>query len=94
MNITPIRETGGSRTGTLELDYNSICTMVGNPNVTDLDDSDKVKASWGFQDETGKKGFIWCYKYYGDIEKCEYWSTDGDKELLTKLFGENFEGDR
>ena len=94
MKITPIRKTGGSRTGTLEASYQEIVDVVGKPNVTDMDDPDKVKASWGFQDDTGRKGFIWCYHYYGDVKKCNSWSTDGDTNLMTELFGNKFEGDR
>lgn len=64
MNIEMIRETGGSRRGTLSATYSEIVSVVGSPNVTDMDDEYKVKASWGFQDSsTGRKGFVWCYKY-------------------------------
>lgn len=91
MKIVPIKETGGSRTGILNTDYDTIVKQVGKPNVTDMDDEVKVKASWGFKDEdSGKTGFIWCYKFYGNPEDCDYWSTDGDKDLLSKLFGPNF----
>lgn len=94
MKIIPIGETGDSRTGTLNTDYNTIVKQVGEPNVTDLDDESKVKASWGFKDEfTGKKGFIWCYKFYGNPEDCNYWSTDGSEALLHRLFGPDFTTD-
>lgn len=89
--LTPIRETGGSRTGTLhDISYKKIVEKVGEPNVSDIDDPDKVKASWGFQDETGRKGFIWSYKYYGPIEECDYWSADGDADLMSEIFGPNY----
>ena len=91
MKIVPIRETGDSRTGTLNADYNTIVKQVGEPNVTDMDDEDKVKASWGFKDkDTGKEGFIWSYRFYGSPEDCKSWSTDGDEVLMYKLFGTRF----
>jgi hypothetical protein len=94
MKITPIRETGSSRTGTLKADYKTIVEQVGEPNVTDMDDEDKVKASWGFKDEdTKKEGFIWCYHFYGNPENCDSWSTDGDETLLFRLFGEKFKAE-
>jgi hypothetical protein len=91
MNITPIRETGPSRTGTLNASYDQIVEKVGPPNVTDMDDPIKVAASWGFEDDQGRKAYIWSYKYYGDIEECFCWSTDGDQSLLQELFGKNFQ---
>ena len=94
MKITPIRETGDSRTGTLSTSYQEIVDVVGEPNVTDMDDVSKVKASWGFQDENGRKGFIWCYHYYGNVKNCESWSADGNADLMTELFGDKFEGNR
>jgi hypothetical protein len=87
LTVSPIRETGGSRKGTLNTDYATIVQKVGKPNVTDMDDADKVKASWGFADNKGRKGFIWCYKHYGRPETCDIWSVDGDMELLKELFG-------
>lgn len=92
MKIVPIREVGSGRTGTLTTSYKNIVEKIGKPNVTDMDDPDKVKASWGFKDEeTGAEGFIWCYKYYGKPESCKSWSTDGDATLLKTLFGDAFE---
>lgn len=94
-NIVQIRETGFSRTGTLHATYDEIVKAVGEPNVTDIDDPDKVKASWGFgrQNNPGSKGFIWCYNYYGNVKYCKSWSADGDPELLTELFGSKFSVD-
>ena len=87
MKIRPIKETGSSRTGTLNTSYSNIVAKLGEPNVTDMDDEDKVPASWGFQDEeTGRKGFIWAYKYYGNLHGCRSWSADGDASLLKELF--------
>ena len=89
MKLTGIRKAGSSRTGTLNVSYSEIVEKVFEPNVTDMDDSDKVKASWGFQDETGRKAFIWSYKYYGNVTDCKYFSVDGDMDLLHELFGSN-----
>lgn len=86
MKLKPIRETGSSKTGGLGMTYKEIVEKVGEPNVTDMDDADKVKASWGFEDEKGRKGFIWCYKHYGKPETCEMWSLDGDMNLLSEIF--------
>jgi len=90
IQLLQIRETGGSRTGTLNATYQEIVDTVGKPNVTDMDDDKKVKASWGFSDAScfskGRKGFIWCYKFYGDAKDCTSWSVDGDKDLLNELF--------
>ena len=88
LQINGIRETGSSRTGRLSATYKEIVDKIGKPNVTDMDDESKVKASWGFKDNEGRKSFIWCYKY-PSAESCENWSVDGDKSLLKELFGEN-----
>lgn len=85
MKLTPIRETGGSRTGTLTATYDVIVKTVGEPNVTDMDDKYKVKASWGFKSGE-RKAFIWCYKW-SNPKSCTSWSIDGDKALLKQLFG-------
>lgn len=87
--LIPISEIGGHRTGTLNLSYQEIVEKIFKPNCTKLDDPDKVKASWGFQDQSGRKGFIWCYMWYGKKETCKEWSVDGDKNLLIELFGNN-----
>jgi hypothetical protein len=88
LKLTPIAECGGSKQGTLSASYKEIVEKIFKPNATKLDDPDKVKASWGFQDENGRKGFVWCYKYYGKKETCTSWSVDGDKNLLSELFGD------
>lgn len=85
--MKPIRRTGSSRKFTVYATYDEICELIGPPNVTDMDDPDKVKASWGFMDEaTERMGFIWCYKT-SDPKNCEMWSADGDASLLHELFG-------
>jgi len=89
IKLNPIAECGGSKQGNLKATYNEIVAKIFKPNATKLDDPDKVKASWGFVDNKGRKGFIWCYKFYGKKETCTEWSIDGDIELLTELFGNN-----
>jgi hypothetical protein len=87
LTITPIRETGDSRTGTLSATYDEIIAAVGRDNVSDMDDDYKVPASWAFQDQKGRKGFIWAYKLdKGDVPYNTYWSLDGDMSLLEELF--------
>lgn len=87
LKVTPIRKTGGSKTGTLSASYDEIVAKVGLPNATDIDDPDKVAASWGFQDAEGRKAFIWSYKVpKSSLADNQYWSTDGNKDLLNELF--------
>lgn len=86
MKVEPIVEIGKSRTGTLHATWQEILKKCGPPNVTHLDDPNKVKASWAFQDSSGRKAFIWCYKE-SRPKNCITWSTDGSKELLIELFG-------
>jgi len=88
ITVIPIHRTGGSKIGLLQTMYHDIVSKIFEPNVTDIDDSEKVKASWGFEDADGRQGFIWCYKYYGKIENCNQWSVDSDRSLLTELFGD------
>jgi len=91
MHVEPLQRTGGSRTGTLYAPYMVVRATIGfDPNVTEMDDPDKVKASWGFVDATLRKGFVWCYKHEGDPKTCGVWSTDGDPSLLNDLFGHAF----
>lgn len=89
MKLNDIQEVGGSKTGTLKMNYKDVVKKVFEPNVTELDDPDKVAAGWGFSDEKGRKAFIWSYKYYGNIYGCNSFSVDGDRELLKELFGDN-----
>jgi hypothetical protein len=86
--MIPIRQKGSSRKFTIFATYQEICDAVGPPNVTDMDDPVKVKASWGFMDEgTARTGFVWCYKV-SNPRTCDMWSADGDASLLKELFGE------
>jgi hypothetical protein len=84
--LTPIDESGRSRTGSIATSFKHLLELFGPPNVED--DPDKVEASWGFQDEEGRKGFIWCYNV--SAEACINWSCDGDSSLLNELFGSQF----
>lgn len=86
MKLTPIREIGSSRTGELRTSFETILEKVGKDNVTDIDDGDKVKASWAFKDNKGRKAFIWCYKY-PTPQSCFCWSVDGDLDLIKEIFG-------
>jgi len=101
MKLTPIREIGGGRKMTLNASYDKIVAVLGEPNVTDMDDADKVKASWAFEDEIGRKAFVWCYKYNiasirgrrlvlfrDDPRLCSHWSVDGNVHLMRDLFPE------
>jgi hypothetical protein len=86
--LKPIRETGSSRKYTISATYEQICDRLGPPNVTDLDDPWKVKASWGFVDEsTQRKGFVWCYMVR-QPKHCTEWSASGDASLLAEIFGD------
>jgi hypothetical protein len=88
INLIPVAEYGGSKKGTLNAPYSTIVETIFEPNATELDDPETVKASWGFKDEKGRKAFIWCYKFYGEKEDCKDWSVDGDSSLLVDLFGD------
>jgi len=86
MKIVPIDQLGSAREATLFISYQSIVERVGEPNTTHLDDPYKVKASWGFMDaESGRKGFIWCYKH-DDPRTCQNWSVAGDVSLILDIF--------
>ena len=93
VKVVPIKECGDSRRMTLCMPYKDIVKIVGEPNVTDMDDPNKVKASWGFKDKKSKRtGFIWAYKYDDyDVTKCDCFSADGNSEFMKELFGENLQ---
>lgn len=93
IKLIPIAKCGGGKTGELTTNYQDIVNNIFEPNVTELDDPDKVKASWGFKDEKGREAFLWCYKYYGNPQNCLQWSADGDKDLLIELFGDKINMD-
>lgn len=86
MDIEPISQVAKSRTGTLvDVTYDEIVQRLGEPNDTNLDDPNKVTASWGFKDKYNNKAFIWCMRQ--DPHTCTSWSIDGNKDLLGNLFG-------
>ena len=57
LKLTPIAKCGGSRKGALTIPYEEIVDLIFKPNATELDDPQKVKASWGFIDESGREAF-------------------------------------
>ena len=85
MDIIPINQAGGSRTGTLkDITVEKIIDVLGfKPNCKD--DPYKVKNSWGFTVDGVKCG-IWDYK---GSHKFGQFSTDGPREIFIKLFGDN-----
>jgi hypothetical protein len=86
MKIEPILKTGISRDWSINASYDRIVEVLGfEPNVTHLDDSSKVKASWGFTVDGIHCG-IWCYKYYGDPKNCNHWSFFGPQKIAIQLF--------
>ena len=87
--IQPYNKTGSHKSWTLKTTYDHLINTLGEPNATHLDDPYKVKASWGFRDEFGRKGFIWSYRV-DDPTTCESWSCYGSKELLQEIFGHVF----
>jgi hypothetical protein len=87
IELYPLRMIGSHKDGVLRMRYKDIIDKVFPPNVTDLDDEFKVKASWGFRDEDGRDGFIWCHGYNGDVTENEYWSVCGDRTLMRDIFG-------
>lgn len=84
IKLNPIKECGTSRQGTLYVTYNEIVDKIFKPNNFAIDG--KVKASWSFIDDEGRKGFIWCYNVRS-AKTCTEWSVDGDANLLMMLFG-------
>lgn len=84
IQIKPVRDVGSSRKANLSASYTEIVAVLGEPNVTDLDDPGKVEASWGFTAEGHKPTFVWCYRTSKEL--CTRWSVDGDTGLLSELF--------
>jgi hypothetical protein len=86
MNIQPSRTVGVCRTANVSVSYDRIVEVLGfEPNVTDLDDQYKVKASWGFTVD-GEECGIWCYYFDGDPRECRKWSFYGPDGIADKLF--------
>ncbi|MCD8435884.1 hypothetical protein LNJ03_11325 [Tenacibaculum dicentrarchi] len=88
MKLLHFLKIGKGKQGTLSATYSQVVSAIFEPNVTHLDDPFKVQASWGFQDEKGRKAFIWAYKHNGDIEECINFSVSGNKKLLKDIFAE------
>lgn len=91
MVLNDLQEVGSGKDGNLKVSFNQVVQKVFEPNVTELDDPDKVSASWAFKDDNGRKAFIWAYKFYGNIEECNIFSTSGDRSLLKDLFADDVE---
>ena len=91
MKLNDLQEVGSEKDGNLKVNYKEVVEKVFEPNVTELDDPDKVGASWGFKDDNGREAFIWAYKFYGNIEDCNNFSVYGDRSLLKELFADGVE---
>ncbi len=89
MKLNDLQEIGSGKEGNLKLNYKQVVEKVFEPNVTELDDLSKVDASWGFNDDNGRKAFIWAYKFYGDKKDCNNFSVSGDRSLLKELFSDS-----
>ena len=91
MKLNDLQEVGSGKDGKLKVNYKQVVEKVFKPNVTELDDPDKVGASWGFNDDNGREAFIWAYEFYGNIEDCNTFSVSGDRGLLKELFADGVE---
>lgn len=86
MQIEPVRKVGDFLTTRISATYDEIVDTLGfEPNVTDLDDPDKVKAAWGFTADGDRCG-IWCYRV-NNPRMCTSWSFFGNVSTAQKLFG-------
>ena len=87
MRLTPLHQIGSECLTRLNANYQQLLDVLGPANATDLDDEDKVGASWGFTDEQGRAAFVWAYGFPGAAAiTCRRWSTGGNLELLEQLF--------
>ena len=89
MKLNKLQKVGRGKEGTLKVNYKEVVEKIFEPNVTELDDDDKVSASWGFKDDNDREAFIWSYKFCGNIEDCNSFSVSGDRSLLKELFADN-----
>jgi hypothetical protein len=88
--LFPAPHPTGGREGTINLSYDEMKSILGMPNLTRMDDPGKVKASWGFIDQSRWNAvYAWCYKY-SRASDCHNWSCAGNVELLKELFGKNY----
>jgi hypothetical protein len=85
MKIESILKVGDGYSCGIHTSYDQIVKVLGfKPNVTHLDDPDKVKASWGFT-VNGVRCGIWCYKERS-VKNCTRWSFYGPTEIAQMLF--------
>jgi hypothetical protein len=91
MKITPSKESGNSRTGTLSnITVEEITTILGfGPNCED--DPAKVVNSWGFDVtlEDGKSFHCGIWDYKGSHHLRQF-SCDGPATVLKTLFGNRY----
>lgn len=77
--------------GTIRTSYFDIVAKLGfQPNVTDIFDTDEVKAAWSFKVDNGDTATVYCY-HVDDPLACPLWSANGSYPLLKEVFGETFE---
>lgn len=78
MKIEPAPHLGGThRQGNLDVPYDTIVSVLGEPNVDD--DPDKVTCSWSYLVD-GEHVAIWDYKGWR-------WSYYGPHHIMDQLFG-------
>ncbi len=78
MQIVPASISETYKQGHLNVTYERICEVLGQPNFDD--DYDKVRYSWRYSVD-GSPVAIWDYKGVR-------WSYYGSREMMVKLFGE------
>lgn len=77
MKIEPTRIDGSCRQGGLDVSYETIVSVLGEPNADD--DPDKVTYSWAYLVD-GEEVAIWDYKGIR-------WSYYGPHHIMDQLFG-------
>ena len=89
--IRPVSKTGDSCSFRVKTSFREIINVLGfEPNVTEMDDTDKVSASWGFEvydddiDQWIRCG-VWNYR---SSIYTNSWSFFGPRWVAEKLFGE------
>jgi len=90
MYIKPLRKLTKNKRGTIKSTYKKLIGILGEPNVTDLDDPTQVSASWGFIDDQEREAFVWGHHPNEDVEL--FWNCGGDPFVLQKLFPHTFHG--
>jgi len=92
MELNALQKIGLSKTGELKISYKEIIEKIFEPNVTELDDPNKVSASWGFKDNMGREAFIWAKGangLYENVVDCDVFSITGNVDLLKEIFTDN-----